>query len=93
MAPQNNLLSSYNLLHLSDAKSADSCMTWRSTICQNDPSYHLRGRWRQLSDRLNDLVEYILRNNLVVPTTEKKHAEELKEVSTLLGEVMYQMFY
>ena len=36
---------------LSDAKSADSCMTWRSTICQNDPSYHLRGRWRQLSDR------------------------------------------
>ena len=22
---------------LSDAKSADSCMTWRSTICQNDP--------------------------------------------------------
>ena len=78
---------------LSDAKSADSCMTWRSTICQNDPSYHLRGRWRQLSDRLNYLDEYIIRNNLVVPTTERKHAEELKEVSTLLGEVMYQMFY
>ena len=78
---------------LSDAKSADSCMTWRSTICQNDPSYHLRGRWRQLSDRLNYLDEYILRNNLVVPTTDRKHAEELKEVSTLLGEVMYQMFY
>ena len=78
---------------LSDAKSADSCMTWRSTICQNDPSYHLRGRWRQLSDRLNYLDEYIIRNNLVVPTTERKHAEELKEISTLIGEVMYQMFY
>ena len=78
---------------LSDAKSADSCMTWRSTICQNDPSYHLRGRWRQLSDRLNYLDEYILTNNLVVPTTDRTHAEELKEVSTLLGEVMYQMFY
>ena len=79
--------------NLSDAKSADSCMTWRSTICQNDPSYHLRGRWRQLSDRLNNLDEYIIRNNLVVPTTGKKHAEELKEISTLIGEVMYQMFY
>ena len=78
---------------LSDAKSADSCMTWRSTICQNDPSYHLRGRWRQLSDRLNYLDEYIIRSNLVVPTTERKHTEELKEISTLIGEVMYQMFY
>ena len=78
---------------LSDAKSADSCMTWRSTICQNDPSYHLRGRWRQLSDRLNYLDEYVIRNNLVVPTTGRKHAEELKEISTLIGEVMYQMFY
>ena len=78
---------------LSEAKSADSCMTWRSTICENDPSYHLRGRWRQLSDRLNNLVEYTLRSNLVVPTTGKKYAEELKEVSKLIGEVMYQMFY
>ena len=78
---------------LSEAKNADSCMTWRSTLCQNDPSYYLRSRWRQLSDRLNFITEYTLRNNLVVPTTGRKHAEELKEISTLIGEVMYQMFY
>ena len=78
---------------LSEAKSADSCMTWRSTICQNDPSYHLRGRWRQLSDRLNYITEFTIRNNLVVPTTGKKYAEELREISTLIGEVMYKMFY
>ena len=78
---------------LSEAKSADSCMTWRSTICQDDPSYHLRGRWRQLSDRLNNITEFTIRSNLVVPTTGKKHAEELREISTLIGEVMYKMFY
>ena len=78
---------------LSEAKSADSCMTWRSTICENDPTYHARGKWRQLSDRLNNLVEYTIRSNLVVPTTGRKYAEELREVSTLIGEVMYQMFY
>ena len=79
--------------NLSEAKNADSCMTWRSIICQNDPSYYLRSRWRQLSDRLNYITEYTLRNNLVVPTTGRKHAEELKVVSALIGEVMYQMFY
>ena len=78
---------------LSEAKNADSCLTWRSTLCQNDPSYHMRSRWRQLSDRLNFITEYTLRNNLVVPTTGRKYAEELKEISTLIGEVMYQMFY
>ena len=78
---------------LSEAQSTDSCMTWRSTICENDPTYHIRGRWRQLSDRLNNLVEYTIRSNLVVPTTGRKHAEELREISTLIGEVMYQMFY
>ena len=78
---------------LSEAKSADSCMTWRSTICQNDPSYHLRGRWRQLSDRLNCITEFTIRSNLVVPITGKKYAEELREISTLIGEVMYKMFY
>ena len=85
------LVESYR--NLSEAKSADSCMTWRSTVCQNDPSYHLRSRWRQLSDRLNNIAEYTIRSNLVVPTTGRKHAEELKEISTLIGEVMYQMFY
>ena len=78
---------------LSEAKSADSCMTWRSTICETDPTYHIRGKWRQLSNRLNNLVEYTIRSNLVVPTTGRKYAEELREISTLIGEVMYQMFY
>ena len=78
---------------LSEAKSAESCMTWRSTICESDPAYHIRGRWRQLSDRLNNLVEFTIRSNLVVPTTGRKHAEELREISTLIGEVMQQMFF
>ena len=78
---------------LSEAKSAESCMTWRSTICENDPAYHIRGRWRQLSDRLNNLVEFTIRSNLVVPTTGRKYAEELREISTLIGEVMHQMFF
>ena len=49
---------------LSDAKSADSCMTWRSTLCEEDPSYNLRGRWLQLSDRLNSIVEFTIRKEL-----------------------------
>ena len=90
---QSDIILAETYRSLSEAKSADSCLTWRSTICQDDPSYHLRGRWLQLSDRLNNLVEYTIRSNLVVPTTGKKYAEELREVSTLIGEVMYKMFF
>ena len=79
---------------LSDAKSADSCMTWRSTICQNDPSYHLRGRWRQLSDRLNYLDEYILRTQLSSTYYRERNMQKnSRRYLHCIGEVMYQMFY
>ena len=77
---------------LTEAKTPDSCMVWRKEFCQDDPSYPLRGRWRQLSDRLNHIAEYTIRNNLVVPTTGNKFAEELRDIATLIGEVMHQLF-
>ena len=62
------------------------------SFCSDDPTYHLRGRWIQLSDRLNSITEYTLRNNLVVPTTGNKLADELRDVAALITEVMDQMF-
>ena len=37
-------------------------------------------------------AEYTIRANLVVPTTGNQHAEELRDVANLTGEIMYQMF-
>ena len=77
---------------LTEAKTPDSCMIWRSELCQDDPTYHQRGRWRQLADRLNSIAEYTLRANLVVPTTGEQYAEELRDVAELTTEVMFTMF-
>ena len=77
---------------LTEAKTPESCMVWRKEFYMDDPTYHLRGRWRQLSDRLNFIAEYTLRNNLVVPITGNQYADELRDTATLIGEVMYQMF-
>ena len=90
MQSEITLVKSYR--ELTEAKTPDSCMVWRSAICKNDPSYHLRGRWTQLTDRLNNITEYTLRSNLVVPITDEKHIEELKKTSVLIGEVMTQLF-
>ena len=77
---------------LTEAKTPESCMVWRNEFCTDDPTYPLRGRWRQLSDRLNSIAEHTIRNNLIVPTTGNQHAEELKDIAALMGEVMYKLF-
>ena len=77
---------------LTEAKTPESCMVWRNEFCTDDPTYPLRGRWRQLSDRLNSIAEHTIRNNLIVPTTGTQHAEELKDIAALMGEVMYKLF-
>ena len=77
---------------LTEAKTPESCMVWRNEFCTDDPTYPLRGRWRQLSDRLNSIAEHTIRNNLIVPITGNQHAEELKDMAALMGEVMYKLF-
>ena len=75
------------------AKTPDSNMLWKRDICKADPAYQFRGRWRQLADdRLNSIVDYTIKANLIVPITGEKHAADLKIMANSLIEVMQQMF-
>ena len=78
---------------LFESKTPDSNMVWKREICRADPTYQFRGRWRQMTDRLNIIADYTIKANLIVPITDGKHAEDLRTVADLLIEVMYQMFY
>ena len=78
---------------LYDSRTPDSTMMWRRELCRADPTYQFRGRWRQLSDRLNAIGEYTIRANLITPINGNKHAEELKTMADLLIEVMQKMFH
>ena len=78
---------------LCESKTPDSAMMWKRDVCRADPTYQFRGRWRQLSDRLNTIADYIMKSNMVIPITGNKHAEELRTTAELLMEVMEQMFY
>ena len=78
---------------LHNSRTPDSTMMWRKELCTADPTYHFRGRWRQLSDRLNAIGEYTFRANLLTPIDGNQHAEELKTIADLLAEVMQKMFH
>ena len=78
---------------LYDSRTPDSNIMWRREICRADPTYQFRGRWRQLSDRLNTIAEYTIRANLITPINGNKYAEELKTMADLLVEVMQKMFH
>ena len=78
---------------LCEAKSPDSAMLWKRDLCKGDPTYQFRGRWRQHSDRLNTIAEYIMKSNMVIPITGNKIADDLRTTAELLVEVMQQMFY
>ena len=62
-------------------------------LCTADPTYQFKGRWRQLSDRLNTIADYTIKSKLVMPITGSKHAEDLRTMAELLVEVMQQIFY
>ena len=63
---------------LFEAKTPDSNMMWKRNVCRADPEYQFRGRWRQLTDRLNSIAEYTIQANLIVPITGDQHAAELQ---------------
>ena len=78
---------------LFESKSPDSNMMWNKVICKDDPTYQFRGRWRQMADRLNYIVNYTIRAGLIIPITGSKYAYNLRTMTELLIEVMKKMFY
>ena len=78
---------------LFEARTPESNMMWNRGLCRADPTYQFRGRWRQLSDRLNTIADYTIKSNLVIPLTGNKHAEDLRTMAHLLIEVMQKMFH
>ena len=77
---------------LFEARTPDSNIMWKRNVCRADPEYHLRGRWSQLTDRLNSIAEYTIQANLIVPITGDQHAAELQVMANSLTEVMQHMF-
>ena len=78
---------------LFEARTPESNMMWNRGLCRADPTYQFRGRWRQLSDRLNAIADYTMKSNLVIPLTGDKHADDLRTMADLLTEVMQKMFH
>ena len=90
---QSDITTMKTFRELCEARTPDSAILWNRDLCRADPTCQFRGRWRQLSDRLNTIAEYIMKSNVVVPITGSKHAENLRTTAELLMEVMQQIFY